>query len=169
MKLKALTTAALTMVMAVSKTFVLRSLPSSFGAKLTGRFDPGHVAIFCTMTKRNVTLCLAILAIHLVAPLVAAAESLIHGYPGKRSYVAGEELTFHFSTDLAEVDLEIARVGAERQVVWNGNGIRARKHPVPKNASSHGCDWPAASIIKVPESWASGCYEALARSGETQG
>ena len=121
------------------------------------------------MTKRTVALCGAILAIHLVVPLVAAAESFIHGYPGKRSYVAGEELTFHLSTDLAEVDLEIARIGAGRQVVWNGNGIRAAKHPVPKNASSHGCNWPVASTIKVPESWASGCYEALARSGETQG
>ena len=169
MKSKALTTAALAMVMAGYKTFVLRSLPSSLVAKLTGRFDPGHDAIFCTMTKRTVALCGAILAIHLVAPLVVAAESFIHGYPGKRSYVAGEELTFHLSTDLAEVDLEIARIGAGRQVVWNGNGIRAGKHPVPKNASSHGCDWPVASTIKVPESWASGCYEALARSGETQG
>ena len=111
----------------------------------------------------------AILAILLVTPISATAEPFIHGYPGKRSYVAGEEVTFHLSTDTAKVDVEIARIGSLRKVVWSKKGIPAWQHPVPKHASSHGCDWPATFSVKIPESWASGCYEAWTRSGETQG
>ena len=111
----------------------------------------------------------AILAILLVTPISATAEPFIHGYPGKRSYVAGEEVTFHLSTDTAKVDVEIARIGLQRKVVWSKKGIPAWQHPVPKHASSHGCDWPATFSVKIPESWASGCYEAWTRSGETQG
>ena len=111
----------------------------------------------------------AILAVVLTPYIAAAADPFLHGYPAKRSYVAGEEVTFHVSTNLGKVDVEIARIGAERKPVWSKKGIAAGEHPVPKHASSHGCDWPAAFSVQIPESWQSGCYEAWTRSGKTQG
>ena len=112
----------------------------------------------------------AILAVVALTPCIAtAANPFIHGYPGKRSYVAGEEVTFHLSTNVGRVDVEIARIGAERKLVWSKKGIAAGEHPVPKHASSHGCDWPTAFSVKIPKSWPSGYYEAWTRSGNTQG
>ena len=70
-------------------------------------------------SKRMDSFYRAILAILLFAPISAKAEPFIHGYPGKRSYVAGEEVTFHLSTDTAKVDVEIARIGLQRKVVWS--------------------------------------------------
>ena len=121
------------------------------------------------MPKRVDSLFGVVLASLLVTPFTTTAEPFIHGYPGKRSYVAGEDVTFHLSTDTGKVDVEVARIGAQRTVVWARKGVPAGQHPVPKHASSHGCDWPAAFSVKIPESWASGCYEAWTRSGETQG
>ena len=121
------------------------------------------------MSKRMDPFYRAILAILLVTPISVAAEPFIHGYPGKRSYVAGEEVTFHLSSDTAKVDVEIARIGSQRKVVWSQKGIPALQHPVPKHSSSHGCDWPMTFSVKIPESWTSGCYEAWTQSGETQG
>ena len=98
---------------------------------------------------------------------LSRAESFIHGYPGKRSYVAGEDVSFHLSSNLTDVEIEIARIGAETEVVWSKKQIPVGEHAVPKNASSHGCEWPSALAVKIPASWTSGCYEARARSGET--
>jgi len=101
--------------------------------------------------------------------VATTANPFIHGYPGKRSFVAGEEVTFHLSTNVGKVDVEIARIGAERKLVWSKQGIEAAEHPVSKHASSHGCDWPTAFSVKIPKSWQSGCYEAWTRAGNTQG
>ena len=62
----------------------------------------------CEIFKGMESFYRAILAIILLTPIAATAEPFIHGYPGKRSYVAGEEVTFHLSTDTAKVDVEIA-------------------------------------------------------------
>ena len=98
-----------------------------------------------------------------------AADPFIQGYPGQRSHVAGEGVTFHLSSNLGNVNLEIARVGADRQVVWKGQGIQVEDQPVPAHASSHGCDWPISVTVEIPGDWQSGCYEATASSGGTQG
>ncbi|MGK0188054.1 MAG: mono/diheme cytochrome c family protein/glucose/arabinose dehydrogenase [Verrucomicrobiales bacterium] len=109
-----------------------------------------------------------VLALLVGAACPIAAQS-IEGYPGKRSYVAGEELTFHVSADFDQFDVEIARIGAQRKVVWSKQGVAGKKHPVPAHASSHGCDWPTAFSLEVPESWPSGCYEAWTKSGDVRG
>ena len=98
-----------------------------------------------------------------------AADPFIQGYPGQRSHVAGEGATFHLSSNLEKVNLEIARVGAEREVVWRGKEIHVAEQPVPAHASSHGCDWPISVTVEIPGDWRSGCYEATASSGGTQG
>ena len=61
------------------------------------------------------------------------------------------------STDRGAFDVEVAREGAEREIVWRAGGVRAEHHPTPDGASSNGCDWPAALEIPVGE-WRSGFY-----------
>ena len=57
----------------------------------------------------------------------------IEAYPDRISVVAGSELAFHTSTTAAEYSLEIARIGAKREVVFQKAGIRGTK-------STHGGD-----------------------------
>jgi hypothetical protein len=44
--------------------------------------------------------------------------------------------------------------------MWRKGGLPGKLHPVPANASSHGCGWPVALRLKVPADWKSGYYTA---------
>lgn len=87
-----------------------------------------------------------------------AAPAVVEGYTDQLSYAAGDAVRLCTSTDAAAFDVEIARLGAKREVVWSDKGVAGKKHPTPKDASSHGCRWPAAVEVKVPAEWASGYY-----------
>ena len=93
----------------------------------------------------------------------------IEGYTDQLSVKAGEELGFHISTHTHEYSIEIARVGSERQVVWTKGGLSGVEHPVPENSFSHGCDWPLALNVAVPENWKSGYYEVILRGTDRHG
>jgi hypothetical protein len=85
-------------------------------------------------------------------------RAAVEGYTDRLSYVAGEEIRFHTSTRAQKYTLEIARVGAERAVVWKKEALPGKEHPVPADASSHGCRWPVALAVQVPPEWRSGYY-----------
>ncbi|MBI2924989.1 MAG: hypothetical protein HYY24_04695 [Verrucomicrobia bacterium] len=93
----------------------------------------------------------------------------IEGYTGQVSCRAGDELTLHVSTSASSFSLEIARLGARREVVLTTNGLRAAEQPIPENASSHGCGWPASWRCAVPAEWISGYYEVLLRAEDCGG
>jgi hypothetical protein len=101
------------------------------------------------------------------ATLVAAGDAsdpvplAIEGYAGRVSYRPGEPLTLHVATTAQSFAVEIARIGAAREVVFSKADIPGRPGPIPENASSHGCGWPAAFEMTVPESWRSGYYHAM--------
>ncbi len=82
----------------------------------------------------------------------------IQGYTGQVSYAENEEVTFHVSTSAPAFSMAITREGLKPEVVWKQDNIPGANHPVPENASSHGCGWPAAIKIKVPATWRSGYY-----------
>ena len=85
----------------------------------------------------------------------------IEAYPENISVVAGDELMFHTSTTAATYSLEIARVGAKRELVFQKSGIPGGGvHPIPENASSSGCGWPVSFQMQVPSEWKSGYYSA---------
>jgi hypothetical protein len=109
----------------------------------------------------------ALITIATFMPLWAApdgAPSLyVEGYTGQVSYQAGDELQLHVSTTAPTFSLEIARLGAERQVVLAEAGITGSEHPVPENASSHGCGWPMAFSVRVSSDWPSGYYQVVLR------
>ena len=43
----------------------------------------------------------------------------IDGYTHQLSYAPGDEIAFHISTSAENYSLEIARIGATREVVWS--------------------------------------------------
>jgi hypothetical protein len=93
----------------------------------------------------------------------------VEGYAGKVSYAPEEEVTLHVSTTAASYSVEIARVGAKREVVMTKSGIRGGPHPVPEDASSHGCAWPASFTFNVPPDWKSGYYQVILRVSDNGG
>ncbi|HEY1052322.1 MAG TPA: N,N-dimethylformamidase beta subunit family domain-containing protein, partial [Prosthecobacter sp.] len=107
-----------------------------------------------------------------LASLVRAAEppSLhIEGYAGQRSVAQGEEVTLHVSTTGAKYDLEVARLGAERVVVWKKAGVPGQAYPVPEDASAMGCRWPESVRVPVGADWKSGYYEVALRAADNGG
>ena len=65
--------------------------------------------------------------------------------------------------------MEIVRLGAEPQVVFERNDLPGSVHPVPADASSHGCDWPVSFRCRVEADWPSGYYEGRLRVVDSGG
>ena len=84
----------------------------------------------------------------------------VEGYSNLLSYKAGDELRLHVNTSVDSFDVEIARIGSERQVVETLSQVAGAMHPVPEEAASFGCSWPAACSVTVGDGWPSGYYEA---------
>jgi hypothetical protein len=95
-----------------------------------------------------------------LTPLLPRVEprAAVEGYTDQLSYAPGDEIRFHVSAESPKFSLEIARIGAERVVVWKRDDLPGKSSPIPEDASSHGCRWPAALTLKVPAEWKSGYY-----------
>ena len=93
----------------------------------------------------------------------------VEGYADQLSYRAGEMVHFHVSTSAEAYSLEVARVGAEREVVWQRDEVAGAAHPVPEDASAHGCGWPVSCELEVPTEWRSGYYEVVFRAEDGGG
>lgn len=88
---------------------------------------------------------------------------LYGGYTNKLSYQPGDKVNLHISTPAKRYDLEIARIGAERETVWRKLDLQGYVHAVPENASTNGCKWPVAVSVTVPAQWKSGYYSVRLR------
>jgi hypothetical protein len=88
----------------------------------------------------------------------------LEAYCWPSSVAQGEPVDLLVSTDRGAFDVEVAREGAEREIVWRARGVRAEHHPTPDGASSDGCDWPVALEIPVGE-WRSGFYAVTLTAG----
>lgn len=100
-------------------------------------------------------------------PRPAAAPP--EGYTDRLSYTAGDEVRFHVSSPVP-YDLEVARVGPRREVVWKQAGLPAAPQPVPADASAHGCRWNAVSSVPVGDDWQTGYYAVrLTAAGDGAG
>ena len=93
----------------------------------------------------------------------------IDGYTHQLSYAPGEEIEFRVSTSAVHYSLEIARLGATREVVFSQAELPGAAHPIPENASSHGCGWPTSFTLAVPKTWQSGYYEGTLRATDSGG
>ena len=87
------------------------------------------------------------------------AYETVTGYCWPQSAGAGDSVALHVSSAGArDVQVEVARVGLHRDVVFSGT-VPAGDHPVPAKAYELGCDWPAATSLTVGDDWRSGYYE----------
>lgn len=102
-----------------------------------------------------------------MAMAMSADPGPVAGYAWPQSVVPGETFALHLTNATAEreVLVEIARVGAEREVVFTTTA-RVDDHPYPEGFTADGCDWPAALEVTAGEDWRSGFYEiALISAG----
>ena len=92
--------------------------------------------------------------------LLAESQSLfIEAYADKLSYQPGDHVHLHVSTSANDYDLKINRLGNETTAMLASSSIPGSSHPIPENASSHGCKWPVGHTITIPQSWSPGYYE----------
>jgi len=112
---------------------------------------------------------LAFVALHLAHAADEPRPLYVEGYASQLSYAPGEEATFHVSSSAPRYTVEIARIGASREIVWKSGDLTGAEHPVPENASSHGCGWPVAFKVPVAANWKSGYYVATLRAQDSGG
>ena len=93
----------------------------------------------------------------------------IEGYTDQLSCEPGDEIGFHISTSASQYALEIARLGSEREVLWSKSDLPGAAYPIPEDAPSHGCRWPVAFRLCVPDTWRSGYYEVSMRAEDSGG
>jgi hypothetical protein len=109
----------------------------------------------------------------LVLTTAARAEEApsltVEGYTDRLSYQAGETIEFHVATTAPRYAMEIARLGAKTEVVLTKSDIPGSAHPIPENASSHGCRWPVSYRLTVPAQWRSGYYNVRLRAVDRGG
>ena len=74
----------------------------------------------------------------------------IDGYTHQLSYAPGEEIAFHISTSAENYSLEIARIGATREVVWHQAELPGEAQPIPTDVSSQGCGWSPIFTLCPP-------------------
>src|SRR5439155_1826803 len=93
----------------------------------------------------------------------------IEGYTHHLSYRPGDVIRFHIATTAGRYAMEIARLGAETKSVYRRSGLPGEAHPIPENASSHGCNWPVAHSLTLPADWRSGYYNVRLRAADNGG
>ncbi|MBX9580079.1 MAG: hypothetical protein K2X87_07185 [Gemmataceae bacterium] len=82
----------------------------------------------------------------------------LDGYTDQVSYAPGDEVKLHISAQSGGCGVTVARVGVKEEVVWQDANVKAPRQPVPADASSRGCRWPAVASVKVGDGWRSGYY-----------
>ena len=89
-------------------------------------------------------------------------REVVTGYCWPQSVDAGEQVGLHMSSSGGRpVRVEVARVGARREVVFRADAVVADEHDIPKTASSRGCGWPIAFTLDVDPTWRSGYYDVV--------
>lgn len=110
-------------------------------------------------------LLLAVATLHAAEPV----SLYIEGYAGQRSVAQGEEIPIHVSTSAAKYQIEVARLGMTREVVWTKKDVPGAAHPIPEDASANGCRWPESLRLPVGMDWKSGYYEVTLRAADAGG
>ncbi len=65
--------------------------------------------------------------------------------------------------------VEVARVGAKREVLWQADGLIAKPHPVPAEACARGAGYPESLVVPTRADWPSGFYEVRLRAQRPEG
>ncbi|MEI9996271.1 MAG: N,N-dimethylformamidase beta subunit family domain-containing protein [Rhizomicrobium sp.] len=81
-------------------------------------------------------------------------------YTDRLSVKPGETFALHASSDAGPCTLEIARVGAVREIVHTTT-LDPGAHPAPPDADAKGCAWPVADTLTAGADWRSGYYDIV--------
>lgn len=98
---------------------------------------------------------------------VVNPEPYIEGYTQRKSYLPGETIEFHVSTNAATYSIEILKEQWQRVIVAKVTGLRGSYYPVPapeKKPWENGAGWPVTYSWIVPKEWENGNYLALFRT-----
>src|SRR5580704_4005529 len=68
-----------------------------------------------------------------------------------------------------DFDVEIARLGAKRDVLYRSEGLSAECLDIPEDAAAQGARWPASATFAADPSWPSGWYEATITAARDDG
>lgn len=97
-------------------------------------------------------------------------------YTDRLSYAPGDTVQFHVSTTAERFDLEIARDGVRREVVFSKLDIPGTHHFTPEDCSVRGCGWPCTFEFTIPvgterseAEWRSGGYIITTRAKDANG
>ena len=116
---------------------------------------------------------LALVCAFALAASARAADEVpsltVEGYADRLSYRAGDVIGLHVSTTAARYSIEVSRIGAETTVVHAESDLPGTSHPIPEDASSHGCRWPVSHRLTVPDGWRSGYYNVRLRAADDGG
>jgi len=93
----------------------------------------------------------------------------IEGYSSKTSVAQGEAVGLCVSTSAAKFDIEVARLGLQRAVVWKQVGVPGQEQVVPEDASPNGCRWAESVTVPVGADWKTGFYEVVLRAADAGG
>ena len=85
---------------------------------------------------------------------------MIACYTDRLSLRPGERFAVHASASAPDCRLEIARVGARREVVLTRQVV-VGDHRTPAEPDRNGCGWPACAEIEVGADWRSGYYDIV--------
>jgi hypothetical protein len=91
---------------------------------------------------------------------------MLEAYCWPASVWAGERSGLHVSSDAGPIDVVVTREGATPTVVWAAEGLAARSHDAPPDASAHGCGWPVALELPVGRDWRSGYHSVVVSAGD---
>src|SRR6185312_3076707 len=90
-------------------------------------------------------------------------------YATPLSLLPGEVVSLHLSSGVSRVDVEVARIGVHREVVWRRGELEAREQALPDDVVERGCGWPVAAQIEVGKHWRSGYYEIRIDAADSRG
>ena len=93
---------------------------------------------------------------------------MIDAYCRHRSYVAGDRIELHVSTDAGTYALSVGREAKGRAVVLEMAGLEGRWHAIPDDAVARGCGWPVGTGFVVPDDWKSGFYRVVLTTPDGQ-
>jgi hypothetical protein len=93
-------------------------------------------------------------------------HATVEGYADPLSVAQGEPVRLRCSATSSPITIEVARVGGQREVVWQRDDIPASYAPLPAEAWAKGCDWPVTTTIQTDASWRSGYYEVVLRGAD---
>lgn len=86
-------------------------------------------------------------------------HAVVEGYAVPSSVRPGATIELRCAATVPRVAIEIARIGAGREVVWRRDDVAVAPQPVPDDVAQSGCGWSATLTLDVPVVWRSGFYE----------